>query len=222
MGLWASRLPRSGAVGVLLTFDPATHSFTLDGLPIPNVSRILAPLSDSTASYHMYMESARRRGVAVHEATERYDRMRGMLRSAWKPEDDPMATTVAPYLAAWQKFRDDTGFEVHAIEEQVVSRRHRYAGILDRLGVLNGRRAVIDIKTTAAIKPVMGIQLAAYQAAYNEGLTKAAQYPQRFVCQLRKDGSYRLEEFRDRADMTVFLALLTIHNWKELHHGKEG
>lgn len=201
----------------MLTFDPATHSFTLDGLPIPNVTGVLAPLVDHDTSYYMYLESARRRGIAVHEATERYDRLRGALKSAWRPDDNSMAEVVAPYLAAWQKFLDDTGFEVHSIEELVASKRHRYAGILDRLGVLNGRRAVIDIKTTAAIKPVMGIQLAAYQAAYNEGRLKAEQYPQRFVCQLRKDGNYRLEEFRDRADMTVFLALLTLYSWKQRH-----
>jgi hypothetical protein len=202
----------------MLTFDPATHSFTLDGLSIPSVTHVLAPLSDSDFTYQQYMEAARRRGVAVHEATERYDRMRG-ANKVWNPSDDE--EIVVPYLAAWQKFLDDTGFEVHTIEEIVSSKRHRYAGILDRLGVLNGRRAVIDIKTTVAIKPVMGVQLAAYQAAYNEGRRKAEQYPQRFVCQLRKDGNYRLEEFRDRADLTVFLALLTIWNWKELHHGKE-
>jgi hypothetical protein len=203
----------------MLTFDPDSHSFTLDGLLVPSVTQVLAPLSDSGASYYMYMESARRRGVAVHEATERYDRLRGALRSAWKPNDASMAATVAPYLAAWQKFLADTDFEVHAIEEMVSSKRHRYAGILDRLGVLNGQRVVIDIKTNVVIKPVMGLQLAAYQAAANEGRPKAEQYPQRFICQLRKDGNYRLEEFRDRADMTVFLALLTIWNWKALHEG---
>ncbi len=202
-----------------LDFDPATHSFTLDGLAIPSVTGVLGPLTDGDISYYMYMESARRRGVAVHEATERYDRMRGASET-WKPEMWSQDPTVGPYLAAWQKFLADTGFEVHAIEEQVVSKRHRYAGILDRLGVLNGRRAVIDIKTSVAIKPVMGIQLAAYQAAYNEGKLKAKQYPQRFVCQLLKDGNYRLQEFRDKADFTVFLALLTISNWRELNHGK--
>lgn len=204
----------------MLDFDPTSHSFTLDGLPIPNVTRVLAPLQDMNPGY-AFLEQARRRGTAVHAMTEQYDDARRRLE-LWKPDDDPMAEVVAPYLDAWAKFLDDTGFEVHAIEEQVFSRRHRYAGILDRLGVLNGRRVVIDIKATAAISPVMGIQLAAYQAAVNEGRPKAEQYPKRFVCQLRNDTSYRLQEFRDRADVTVFLALLTIHQWKELHHGKAG
>lgn len=208
----------------MLEFDPNSHSFTLDGLPVPNVTRILAPLYDFDPAQG-YLEDARQRGIAVHEATERHDRRVAALN----PTDDPWrpdglrgyitSATNEPYLAAWRKFLDDTGFEIHAIEEQVFSRRHRYAGILDRLGVLNGRRVVIDIKTTSAIKPLMGVQLAAYQAAVNEGCPKADQYPYRFVCQLRSDGSYRLAEFKDRADFTVFLALLTLANWKERHHG---
>lgn len=198
----------------MLDFDPATHSFTLDGLPVPSVTRVLAPLSETINPGYAFLEAARRRGAAVHTATEQYDEARRRLET-WRPDDDLVADAVAPYLDAWAKFIDDTGFEVHAIEEQVVSRRHRYAGILDRLGVLNGRRVVIDIKATAAISPVMGIQLAAYQAAANEGRPAAEKYRHRFVCQLEKSGTYRLQEFRDRADMTVFLALLTIHQWKE-------
>lgn len=199
----------------MLDFDPVSHSFTLDGLPVPSVTRVLAPLQEINIGY-AFLEQARRRGSAVHAATEQHDR-----QQIWRPnDDDPTVETVAPYLDAWQKFLGDTGFEVHAIEEQVVSRRHRYAGILDRLGVLNGKRVVIDIKATAAISPVMGLQLAAYQAAANEGRSTAEKYPKRFVCQLEKSGTYRLQEFRDRADMTVFLALLTVHQWRELHHGK--
>ena len=202
----------------MLNFDPDTHTFTLDGLAIPSVTRVLAPLSDYDTAYQAALETARKRGVAVHTATEQHDRLQA-VNGAWAPDEGPMAEAVAPYLAAWQKFLSDTGFEVHAIEEMVVSKRHRYAGILDRLGVLNGRRAVIDIKTTAAIKPVMGLQLAAYQTAYNEGRKKTEQYTQRYICQLRKDETYRLERFQDRADMTVFLALLTIWNWKATHGG---
>lgn len=205
----------------MLDFDPVSHSFTLDGLPIPNVTRVLAPLQETNFGYQV-VEEARRRGAAVHAATEQRDRQRqgGLDLLGVDKTWDPLDPTVVPYLVAWEKFLDDTGFEMHAIEELVFSRRHRYAGILDRLGVLNGKRVVIDIKATAAISPVMGIQLAAYQAAANEGRPKAEQYPKRFVCQLRNDTSYRLQEFRDRADLTVFRALLTIHQWKELHDGK--
>lgn len=202
---------------LMLEFNPSNHSFTLDGLSIPSVTRVLAPLYDGgsqSPTYQAYMELGRRRGTAVHEATEDHD------RQAWRPTD-PMAVEIAPYLTAWQAFLSDTGFEIHSIEEQVCSYRHRYAGILDRLGVLNGRRVVIDIKTGSSITPMMGVQLAAYQAAVNEEKPKAEQYPYRFICQLRNDSTYRLQEFRDRSDLTVFLALLTLHNWRSLH-GNQG
>lgn len=203
---------RSWGRSKVLNFDPASHTFTWEGVPVPNVTRILSPLYGlEDPVYQSYLESGRQRGTAVHEATERHDRH--LAQAVSGKHFDPMVETVAPYLAAWAKFLDETRFMIDAIEEPVYHPRYRYAGILDRLGVLNGRRVVIDIKTSASIKPVMGIQLAAYQAAVNEDKPKAEQYPYRFICQLRKDGTYRLEEFRDRADFTVFLALLTIHQW---------
>src|SRR3990167_7302579 len=196
----------------MLEFNSGTHSFTWEGAPVPNVTRILAPLYGlEDPVYQSYIESAGKRGTAVHEATERHDRglELAVLGRSWREEDG-----IGSYLDAWKSFLRDTGFTIHSIEEAVYSVRYRYAGILDRLGVLNGRRVVIDIKTSAAIKPVMGIQLAAYQAAANESSKKAGQYPYRFICQLKRDGTYRLEEFRDRGDFSVFLALLTLHQWK--------
>lgn len=208
-----------------LAFDPETHRFTLDGQPIPSVTRVLALLYRFDQPYEVMkisqaIEAARQRGRVVHQETEEYDRIWKPLEAAeggaWRPE-----SAFPEYLAAWRRFLSDTGFELHAIEEAVFSARHRYAGIVDRLGLLNGERAVLDIKTTAAINPETGIQLAAYQAATNEGRRKAEHYDKRFVCQLRPNGTYRLEEFKDRADFTVFLSLLTIHNWRARHQKGE-
>lgn len=201
----------------MLSFDANTHTYKLNGVPVPAVTRVLEPLYDFDPMIG-YLESARRRGVAVHLETERHDRAAAnIISGVWDPEGP--SSLVAPYLKAWQKFLSDTDFEIHDIELQVWSARHRYAGTLDRIGVLNGRRCVIDIKTTAQIKPVMGVQLAAYQAALNESLMKNTQYPYRFVCQLKPDGTYRLQEFREKSDFSVFLALLQIHNWRSHHNG---
>lgn len=197
-------------------FNPTNHTYRLDGFSVPSVTAVLAPIDDlSSPSLAQYLEIARQRGTDVHAATERHDLLTRFAdkNGAWHPENP----TVAPYLDAWKSFLADTQFEIHAVEQVVASKRHRYAGTLDRLGVLNGRRVVIDIKTGATLKPVMGIQLAAYQAAVNEGKPRDEQYPYRFICQLRKDGSYKLQEYKDKADFTVFLALLTIHQWRTQH-----
>lgn len=205
-----------------LEFDAVSHSYTLQGFPVPSVTRVLSPLQDYDPT-SQYLETARQRGTDVHTATELHDRRRDAIvirDDKWRPDGIRgyiTATTIAPYLDAWKKFLADTDFEIHEIEKRVCSLRHRYAGTLDRLGVLNGRRVVIDIKTTAKMSPVMGIQLAAYQFAVNEKTPWVKQYPYRFICQLKPDGSYRLEEFKDKSDFTVFLALLTIHSWRSRH-----
>jgi hypothetical protein len=202
-----------------LVFDPEAHAFTYDGRPVPNVTRILSPLYDFNHGFQSnYVEAARRRGSAVHEATERSDK--GMKWKKVETADDGIwrpTNALDAYLAAWEQFLADTNFDMHTIEETVYSQKYRYAGILDRTGILNGKRCVIDIKTTAAISPEMGIQLAAYQFAVNEGKPRTEQYPKRFICQLKPNGTYRLEEFKDRGDFGVFVALITLNNWKETH-----
>ena len=228
-----------------LEFDPVRHAYTLDGLPIPGVTSVIAPLNDFSAFIREgILAEAARRGTAVHFATELHDLDRlacadcGALpgqrhqcalgdgpdpfaippegeaadEPIWRPEDD--RPEVVPYLDGWRRFLADTGFDVHAVEERACSRRHRYAGTIDRLGMLNGERCVIDIKTTATLNPQVGVQLAAYQVATNEGRPRADHYRKRFACQLRRDGSYRLEQYREAADWSVFLALLTLHNWR--------
>jgi hypothetical protein len=206
----------------MLEFDAATHTFMFNGRSVPNVTRILAPVYGlENPIYQSYIESAGKRGTDVHEATEKHDRhlAQSVNGQPWRPDDPNSYARISPYVSAWMKFLADTGFFVHEIEKPVYSKRYHYAGILDRLGELNRRRVVIDIKTSAQVKPVMGLQLAAYQHAVNEGKSKAEQYPHRFVCQLKNDGTYRLEEFRDRSDFTMFLALLTVWNWRKQYGG---
>lgn len=209
---------------LVLEFDPVRHAYTLNGLPVPSVTRVISPLNEfSTFIREGTLAKAAERGTAVHFATELHDQaflddLAGAEPAPtpdtiWRPEEDALPA-VRPYLGAWRRFLADTAFEVHEIEARTFSSRHRYAGTIDRLGVLNGQRCVIDIKTTSAIGPQVGIQLAAYQAATNEHRPAAERYRKRFACQLRPDGSYRLEEFRDPADWSVFLALLQLHNWR--------
>ena len=211
--------------------DPASHTYSLDGVRVPGVTQVLAPLNDFGILPLGTLEGAAVRGRAVHKATEEHDReptWKPAVEKPWRPEwvgPVPVNSSLVPYLDAWKQFLADTKFEIHAIEQQVYSRKYNYAGVLDRLGVLNGKRCVIDIKTTAAISPQVGVQLAAYQQAVNEELvaptrTKIGGYHKRFACQLRRNGTYRLEEFTDAADWSVFLALLTVHNWR-LRYRKE-
>lgn len=206
------------------TYDPTTRIFSGEGLEgLPHVTSIISPLNEYAGIAHSLggesvLQKAAARGRAVHAATEEHDRQmwKPAVERVWRPDqsptfDDPV---VVPYLTAWLQFLLDTKFEVHTIEEPVVSRKYRYGGVLDRTGVLHGHRCVLEIKTTVNINPQTGVQLAAYQAAVNEERKKLDQYHKRYACQLKRDGTYRLHEFTDRADWSVFLALLTLYNWR--------
>lgn len=72
---------------------------------------------------------------------------------------------TAPLFEQWRAFLHEWHFEPEWSEAMVVSERYGYAGTLDLIGRLNGRRALIDVKTGSFMAPEMGLQLAAYSAA---------------------------------------------------------
>ena len=55
-----------------------------------------------------------------------------------------------------------------ANEQLVYSRHNGYAGTADLIGTLNGRLAVLDIKTGPNVYPEYKLQLAAYAVAVGE------------------------------------------------------
>lgn len=190
----------------MLTFDEASHTYTWDGIKIPSVTTVLSPLVDYSMVHPEVLERGRQLGSAVHRMTELYDL------------DDLDETSLQPvmlkYLDAWKKFREDTNFVPDTIEKRMYHPIHRYCGTSDRTGVIRGKKAVIDIKKMMSLGPVIGVQLAAYQAMHNleqEGITH------RYALGLRPDGTYRLEPYTDPSDFAVFLSLLTIKNWKAKH-----
>lgn len=200
----------------MLTFDRETHTYAWNGAPVVNVTRITDSLNDYAGIPEEVMRAAADRGDAVHYATELYD-----LGELGAIDDQP--AILRPYIAAWAKFRADTGFEPVDIEARVFSEKYRYAGTLDRTGRFSRLKHVkadalclLDIKATASLMPGVGPQTAAYKQAYEE--SRAARLKRRFAVQLKPDGDYRLEELSDQADLSVYLSAMTLHAWRERHY----
>ena len=61
--------------------------------------------------------------------------------------------------------------------------------------------------------PTVGPQLAAYEKAFTEN-GKSKKKPIRYGLLLKPDGSYHLKEYSDPTDFSVFLACLTVFNYK--------
>lgn len=145
------------------------------------------------------------RGTAVHVACE-YDDDGDLDESSLDP-------AVVPYLQAWRRFRADTGATVEGIEVSVESKRRQYVGTLDRLLWINGKFCLADIKTTASISPLVALQTAGYQIAWEEA-NPGDKIGIRCCVQLREDGTYRVEWYKERTDKSVFLAAVTVAQWR--------
>jgi hypothetical protein len=119
-----------------------------------------------------------------------------------------------PYVFAYAKFRQNYRFDPHFIEERVYHPEQLYAGTLDRIGVIKGCTAVLDIKTSAQLHPMTGLQLAAYKEAWNHHHPEH-RVTHRYALRLAADGDYELKEYADRCDYEVFKACQSVTQWLE-------
>ena len=196
----------TGRILTDLTFDEETHTYTSNGSVIPSVTQIMRPLTE--AAYGAIPKDVLRRaaefGTAVHACTEYLDS--GDLD--W----DSVDPEWLPYVNAYVKFKEDVNPKIISAEVRIAG--ERFAGTIDRIAEVRGELWIIDIKTTSAIHPHVGVQLAAYEALFLSGMRgKFDSKIRRFALQLCEDGTYRLKEFKGTADDACFACLLNVYNW---------
>lgn len=190
-----------------LGFDEPTHAYTLNGRRVPSVTQILDPLQMLEGIPWDVLEAARIFGNHVHLGCHLYNL--GSLD--W----DSLDTFLASYIRGYVKFLQETSFLVLASEERVASVRCGYAGTLDLRGILNKRKWIVDIKSTATLPRTVGPQTAAYEHAYNEG--SGEKYALRACLHLKPD-DYKFVTVSDKGhrvgDLNLFISALNVHRWR--------
>lgn len=194
----------------MLEFNAENHTYTDGGILIPSVTTVMDLIHNYCGIPEKILERASERGTAVHLATELYDEGRLDMGS--------LSDEILGYVMGWMKFKSDTGFQPEMIEYRVYSKKHRYAGTLDRTGLINGKLAIIDVKTTAQFYSAFGVQLGGYMNAYNEGTPAKDKVKTRWVVKLSPDGDYKLQQYKDRSDVSIFLNCLNLYNWRQHHN----
>lgn len=187
----------------MLTFDEAEHRYFWHGTPVPGVTTVLKALHNFDGVPEAILSAAAERGTAVHLCCEYLDQ--GILDEA---SIDP---AISGYVDAWRLFCTEMLPVWSHIEARCYHQALRFAGTVDRVGIINGIEYVLDIKTSVASHPVWGVQTAAYANALNKANARRA------TVQLRKDGTYRMIEWAERSDWSVFVSLITINNFLEQH-----
>lgn len=143
---------------------------------VDNIDAVTATArSDRAAAVDMlkrcrFRESsaAAARGSDVHRVAESY--------ALGQPVDTP--AEIEPYVKQYLRFLDEHEPQFEAAECAVFNLTYHYAGTLDAIAVVGGRRCVLDLKTTAKRAgegarppyPDVALQLAAYAHAEVVGI----------------------------------------------------
>lgn len=188
----------------MLRFDEASHTYTWDGKPVPNVTRILAPLTDYSRIHPDVLERARQEGKAIHRLVE--------LDCLGTLDVDALPAWMRPAYGAWVEFKAASGFALILSEFKGYEPRLGFAGTLDLVCLLPNLKgwkgtALLDVKRSLMGGPVIGYQTAAYKAIV-ESDKAMPRVSRRGALRLGNDGKFRLEPFDKPTDMGRFLACL--------------
>lgn len=191
----------------MLTFKPDTHEYFWDGIKKPGVSDIIdsAGLSDFWKVPKYILDKAAYLGKCVHEACHYLD----TNTLDWETLDE----LLVPYVHAWRQFKEDTRFEIRHSEVKLYSKKYGFAGTPDRIGLIDGKEVLPDIKT--GINTIAhGVQTAAYEQLCKENLIIESRRMLRMTVRLNENGTYSIKPHKDRADFAVFKNALEIYKFK--------
>lgn len=128
----------------------------------PKPYQLMQWLKDVGSKADEIRDEAGRRGSTVHQLTENYDN--GFEVALLSDENKPRYS-----LEEWKMFEKYVEFSnIHQpnqelIEQQIISAKLKVAGTIDRVCEINGKKYLLDIKTSNGIYNSYWLQLAAYR-----------------------------------------------------------
>ena len=172
-----------------ITFTEDDHCYTLDKGTIneqvlSSATTMLSGLSLSDTSF--FHQRHMQAGTDRHLATELWDQ--GIL------DESSLDENTGPALDAWKKFLDHSGFAIEEIEVRCFSESLLYAGTIDRVGVLDGKRTILDIKGSAYL-PTYPLQLWLYKIAWEE--VTGDRIENLVSVHLLRSGKYKIHAYHD-------------------------
>lgn len=198
---------------MIFEFQEDGHRYFADRCPVPGVTEAmtkvgLMPPYERVPSETM--DDARWRGTVVHAAIKMYES--GKTPDLRHPEYQRLK--IPGYFDGYRRFRDDHIDEVLECELLVGSEIFRYCGRLDLIPRLkDGRVVLLDAKTGEPGR-WWEVQCSGYLNALSDEMKKMIEgyAPLR----LFPDGTYgKLEIINDMRPLAVFLAALTVVNYRD-------
>lgn len=183
-----------------LTFQDSNHIYQLDGVTLPSVSDLCAPLHKAVYENvpKWQLEAAAERGTEVHLAAQALDGAGSVS----------VAEEHLFYVRAYRDFLTEHSAVWSLTEKPLYHPTLLFAGTPDRYGLLDGKYTLLDIKTTYTVyKPLCRAQLNLYRLIL---IARGFPVERMTILHLKKDGTYKLIPMQE--DEPLALALITIYN----------
>ena len=187
------------------TFDKEHHLHFINGVQVPGPTTVFKAEGYINYPDTPGMKDAMHRGSYVHHACH--------LLNHNDLDENSVASEYAGYIEAYKILLKDLHMPtVEASEEHVYSSTWMYAGILDHIS----GDILADIKTSKQSSFWWPWQTAAYALAWKEMTGKTIK--KRIIIKLSAEGTYKIEEHKDKTDERTFLSILGNYKLK-LKHG---
>lgn len=172
---------------VRVTFDTATHMYRVGRHEVPSVTTCIK-LAGLAPGAEWYSEESRQRGQCVHEACMNIDL--GVSHNCTHEEHHG-------YIESYVLWRSMIDHQWDRVEEPKYTDAYGVAGMADRVGIVKGKPAILDLKT-GGIQKWHPLQFALYDLIYDDVPPRVRE---RIGLYLRKDGRIaQMLRFNDPSD----------------------
>lgn len=120
---------------------------------------------EASKQHQQKKQEAADKGTLVHEWAESYINYKlGNNKKPAIPKDEQVANGAMAFM----QWIAGNKIEFHESEILLYSKKNGYAGMADCIATINGKKALIDFKTSKGIYNEMRYQVAGYRLAYEE------------------------------------------------------
>tara|TARA_B100001971_G_C18212668_1_gene551738 strand:+ start:174 stop:932 length:759 start_codon:yes stop_codon:yes gene_type:complete len=145
-----------------IDFFKQKYGYEIEDVWVPRVTAVTSLMYRGDVSFG-FMRNAMNWGTLVHET----------IQSMLQGEVVEVNPKIAPSIEAFDRWQKKNNFIVqdplHAIEKRVSDSENLYAGTIDIVAEMDGKRGIVDLKTSLEISDHYALQTAAYLHAYNMG-----------------------------------------------------
>lgn len=187
-------------------FNEENHTYTVDGVPVPSVTALVAPLGEDFDDMDDFVE------LAVEAASDRGTTMHAYLAHRLQggdPEDFELPDQYADYAESVELFLSEHTITPWLIEQPLGC--EEYAGTPDLVCDFDGWPSILDYKFVSSIaKAKVGAQLQGYRQLCERNSVFIEKL---YAVQFLRDG-YRLYPVDVETTALGFHVCLTLHMLK--------